>query len=748
MSKNEIEKHVKGESLFVDDFTLPDRTWFASILDSPIAHGKIKHINIPADVRAFTYRDIPGENQIGNIIQDEHLLAEEEVNYIGEPIAIVVAETQEKAEADKRRIEFEFEEHEAVTEPREAFRRGMLIAPPVIFSIGNTEEAFNQCDYVIEDKVEIGGQEHLYLETQASIAIPGEDESVKIYSSTQSPTAVQRATAKVLGVAMNKVEVDVLRLGGGFGGKEDQATPWAAMCALAASLLNKPVKLRLSRQEDLRMTGKRHPYSADYKIGLTKEGKILAYEATFYQNAGACADLSTAILERTMFHATNSYFIPNVKTTGISCKTNLPPNTAFRGFGGPQAMFVIESAIFKAARQMNVEPYEIQRKNLLKEGDYFYYGQKVERCKVGKCWEGLEKNFVVSKKIEEIKKFNDSNKLFKKGFAFIPITFGISFTSKFLNQASALIHIYTDSAVGVITTAVEMGQEVNEKIRNIVAKALGISLNKIKMETTNTTRAANTSPTAASSAADLNGNAALIAANELKKRLTETAGRILKTPGENIAIYKDKVWVGEKSSGINWEELVNRAYLMRVSLTEQAFYATPDIHFNRSVNKGRPFAYHVFGAAFVVSKIDVLRGVYEIEEVNVVHDYGESLNITIDKGQTEGGIVQGIGWLTLEELAQNEEGKLLSNSLSTYKIPDIYFTPKINIHFLEGSKNPYGPFKSKAIGEPPFMYGIGAYFSLLSAIKAYVGNIDFKIHSPLTPERALSLLSKKKLVKA
>ncbi len=746
MSKNEIEKHVRGESLFVDDFALLEQTFHAVVVGSSVAHGKIKKIEIPDGVKAFTYRNIPGENQIGNIIQDENLLAEEEVNYIGEPIVVVVAESLERAQRDRERIKIEYEELEPVTDPRRAYKKGMLIAPPVTFSMGNVEEAFELCDVVVEDTIEISGQEHLYLETQAAIAIPIEDKGMKIFSSTQSPTAVQRATARVLGLPMNKVEVDVLRLGGGFGGKEDQATAWAALCALAASLTGKPVKLRLERDEDLRMTGKRHPYFAEYKIGLTKEGKILAYEVTFYQNAGACADLSTAILERTMLHTTNSYFIPNVKATGISCKTNLPPNTAFRGFGGPQAMLTIEAAIFKASMKLNVEPEKIQKLNLLREGDYFYYGQKVERCKITECWETLENKFNVQNKIKEIRQYNRANKFFKKGFAFMPVTFGISFTSKFLNQASALIHIYTDGSVGVSTAAVEMGQGVNEKIRIIVADSLGITLEKVKMETTNTTRVSNTSPTAASSAADLNGNAALLATEKLKKRLTNVAADILKADFNDISIEKNNIVVKGNPSGLTWEELINETYLRRISLTEQAFYATPDIDFDRNINKGRPFAYHVFGTAFIVSKLDVLRGVYQIEEVNVVHDYGKSLNITIDKGQTEGGIVQGIGWLTLEELVQDDNGRLISNSLSTYKIPDIYFTPKIKIHFLEESRNPYGPFKSKAIGEPPFMYGIGAYFSLLNAVQSFTGKNDFYLKTPFTPERALMYLTNKELV--
>ncbi|RMD49459.1 MAG: xanthine dehydrogenase, partial [Ignavibacteria bacterium] len=593
----------------------------------------------------------------------------------------------------------------------------------------------------------IGGQEHLYLETQAALAIPAEDGGIKIYSSTQGPTAVQRATAKVLGLPMNKVEVDVLRLGGGFGGKEDQATPFAAMAALAAVKLNGPVKLVLSRHDDLFITGKRHPYSADYKIGLNNEGKIIAYEAMFYQNAGACADLSTAVLERTLFHATNSYFIPNVKTTGISCKTNLPPNTAFRGFGGPQGKFVIESAIYKAANEMGIPANEIQKKNLLKENDFFYYGQKAERVNSIKCWEKAEELYSFQQKLEEVEAFNKKNKIMKKGISLMPICFGISFTSSFLNQASALVHIYTDGSIGISTAAVEMGQGVNEKMRNIASRTFSVNIDKIKIESTNTTRVANTSPTAASSAADMNGNALLIACNQIKERLVNfIRDKFELTSTDNIEVKEEKVLVnGAEIKDYSWNKLIWDAYFSRISLSQQAYYATPKIYFDRDKNQGKPFAYHVYGTAITTVTVDCLRGTYTIDSVEVVHDFGKSLNPIIDKGQAEGAIVQGIGWLTIEELSQNEKGQLLSNSLSTYKIPDIYSAPnEIKVEFLEDSENPFGPFNSKAIGEPPFMYGIGAYFAILNAMKEF-SPIEPLFSAPLTHEKVLMNLYKKKI---
>lgn len=748
MKSSDVIKHVKGESIFVDDMPVPQGTLYASVFDSKIAHGKITKLDlsealkVPGVVKIITYKDIPGENQIGNIIPDEHLLAEDTVEFIGEPIAIVIAETEMIAKKAKNKIKIEYEELTPITDPREAYEKGSVIIPPRIFSMGDVENSFNECEYIIEDSVEISGQEHLYLETQGAVAVPSEGGGIKIYSSTQGPTAVQSTAAKVLNLKMHQVEVDVLRLGGAFGGKEDQATPWAVMAALGAKLTNKSVKLVLHRHDDLRMTGKRHPYSADYKIGLSKDYKILAYEVTFYQNAGAAADLSTAVLERTLFHTTNSYFIPNVKATAISCKTNLPPNTAFRGFGGPQGMFVIESAIHKAALSIGVEPFIIQKKNLLTEGSKFYYGQIAERVNALKCWNEAEKRYSFDKIKNSVEEFNKQNILKKKGVSFMPVCFGISFTNTMMNQASALVHIYTDGSVSVSTAAVEMGQGVNEKMINIASKVFSIDKTKVKVESTNTTRVANTSPTAASSAADLNGNALLFACNSLLARLKKHAADLLKLDDEkNIEIVDGEILYNGKETELNWHKLIRSANQHRISLSAQAFYATPDIYFDKKKEQGHPFAYHVYGTAITEVTVDCLRGTYEIDSVKVVHDYGKTLNHAIDLGQVEGGIVQGIGWMTVEELVQDKQGRLNSNSLSTYKIPDIYSAPKkLETYFLEDSENPYGPFKSKAVGEPPLMYGIGTYFAISNAVKAFNPNIELQYSSPITHEKTLMQL--------
>lgn len=741
-------QHVRGESKFVDDLTAPEGTLFGYVFYSPIAHGKIikldftEALNVSGVHSILSASDIPGDNQIGGIILDEELFASKEVHYVGQPIALVIANDRVTAHKGSKKIKADFEKLKPVLDPREAFEKGNLIVPPRIFSLGDVDSVWHQCDYVIEGKVESGSQEHLYLETQGALAIPVEGGGIKIISSTQGPTAVQKTAARVLNIPMNRIEVDVPRLGGGFGGKEDQATAWAIMAALAALKLNRPVKIILPRQEDMRMTGKRHPYSSDYKIGLNKDGKILAYQAWYYQNAGASADLSTAILERTLFHSTNSYFIPNVKATAYCCRTNLPPFTAFRGFGGPQAMFVIESAIHKAAQIMGVEPYFIQKINLLNEGDEFPFGQKTENCRAIKCYEEAEKRFDFTSQMLRSKRFNEENKLYKKGIAVMPICFGISFTTTFLNQASSLVHVYTDGSVRISTAAVEMGQGVNAKLTAIASKIFSIKPERVQIDTTNTARVANTSPTAASKGADLNGYATIDACNLILERLKKVAKELVSAEDSSLIELKDEfVFIDNTKTEIDWIKLINNAYIKRVSLSAQAHHATPNIYFDREKMKGDAFAYHVYGTALVEATVDCLRGTYVIDSVKVVHDFGKSIHPVTDRGQAEGGIVQGLGWMTLEEIIYNEEGKLLTDALSTYKVPDIHFVPKeLEVNFLEDVPNPYGPFQSKAIGEPPFMYGIGGYFAIINAMKAFRPDKEIIYNAPITNEKVLMWL--------
>ncbi|WP_299110989.1 molybdopterin cofactor-binding domain-containing protein [uncultured Winogradskyella sp.] len=736
--------HVRGESLYVDDINVRQGTFHAVVFDSPKAHGKIKSIDyskaeaLEGVECIFTYKDIPGKNQIGGIIPDEPLFAEDEVHFLGMPIALIVAESEFIGRKARGLIEIEIEDLPVITTAKQAKAKGSLINTPRLFSLGNTEKAFKDCDYIFEGETFSNGQEHLYIEAQGAYAEPLENGNIKITSSTQGPTAVQKTTAQVLGLAMHNIEVDVTRLGGGFGGKEDQATPWAVMAALATYHLNQSVKLILNRHDDLRMTGKRHPYESTYKIGLSKDLKILAYEAEFLQNAGAAADLSPAVAERTLFHATNSYYVPNVEVSVASCKTNLPPNTAFRGFGGPQGMFVIESAIAKVAHEIGVSPRQIQEANLLDDNDVFSYGQIAKKVEAKNTWKSAKSIYKIEVIEKEIEEFNKSNNAFKKGMALMPICFGISFTNTPMNHARALVHIYLDGSVGISTAAVEMGQGVNTKMMQIAAQVFSIPLEKIKIETTNTTRVANTSPSAASSTADLNGKATLKACKALLGRLKTVASKTLNVSKEQIALKDEYVYIDGKKSDLSWNELISKTMLIRIALTENAHYATPEIHFDKTKEKGHPFAYHVYGTAIITTTVDCMRGTYKFDSVKIVHDYGKSMSKGIDLGQVEGALIQGIGWMTMEEIAYNDNGRLLSNALSTYKIPDIFSVPKeVEVIPVETLGHEHAILKSKAVGEPPLMYGIGAYFAIQNAIKAFNPNYDLKFHAPMTPEKVL-----------
>ncbi|HEY0426715.1 MAG TPA: molybdopterin cofactor-binding domain-containing protein [Pyrinomonadaceae bacterium] len=744
MKNVDSKSHVRGESIYLDDIPLVEGTLYACVYDSPVAHGVLTAVDISEAeksagvVKIIQAKDLIGENQIGGILPDEPLLADEEVHFQGMPVAIVLAESEEQARAAAKKIKSEIEPLEIVTDPRVAFAKNDLIVPPKHFKLGDTQTAFKNCAHVFEGRADSGGQEHLYIETQGAYCVPTEQGGMRVYSSTQGPTAVQRCVSRVTGLPMHLIEVDVQRLGGGFGGKEDQANAWAAVCAVGTQLTKRPVKYALHRMEDMRMTGKRHPYSADYRIGLDKDLKIIAYEASFYQNAGASADLSPPVLERTLFHCTNSYFVPNVSVSAYSCRTNLPPNTAFRGFGGPQGMFVIESAIAHAAESLGVSASEIQRKNLLQTGDEFPYGQKAESEAIT-SWTQADDKFDFAKLQKEADEFNARSRFVKKGVALMPICFGISFTKTPMNQARALVHVYTDGSVAISTGAVEMGQGVNTKIAQVAARVFSLPIERVKVHTTNTLRIANTSPTAASAAADLNGRATENACEAIFARLMEVAVDLIKA--ENIAdVSIENGFVLHKNELTDWDwlKLVNEAHLRRVNLSEHAHYATQGINFDWETASGHPFAYHVYGTAAVGVSVDCLRGIYEVDYVKTCHDFGASMNTSVDFGQIEGGIVQGIGWLTMEEVVYDAEGRLRSNALSTYKIPDVYSVPKeIEILPLETSRENLAIFNSKAVGEPPLMYGIGAYFAIRAAVRAFNPESSPAFDAPFTAEKVL-----------
>lgn len=737
--------HVRGQSVYLDDIPVKEGTLHAVVLGSPAARGRIISVDtreaaaLPGVIRIFSAADIPGENQIGGIIPDEELLAGEELHFQGQPVCIIVAHDELTARRARKLIRMEYEPLPPVIDVEEAWRKKQFLSPPRTFSLGDVKQAWAQCAHIAEGQAATGGQEHVYIETQGAYACPEEGGRIKIFSSTQGPTAVQRTAARILGLPMQQIGVEVARLGGGFGGKEDQATPWACMAALAAHHLQRPVKLILHRADDMRMTGKRHPYRSRFRIGLSEDLKILAFEAEYLQDGGAAADLSPAILERTLFHATNSYFIPNVQITAFSCRTNTPPNTAFRGFGGPQGMFVMEAAIAKAAWELGVPAHRIQQKNLLRENDEFPYGQQATHSQARACWAAADAAYHLAEKEKAVEEFNRANAWFKKGIAAMPVCFGISFTNTFMNQAGALVHVYHDGSIGISSAAVEMGQGVNTKLVQAAAHMLSVDPARIRIEPTDTTRVANTSPTAASSGADLNGKAVLDACRQILERLKHTAAELLDTKPDSIEFQNEKVLQGGAETGYDWVKLIGEAFRRRVNLSAQGYYATPGIHFDKQKEKGRPFAYHTYGTALVSATVDCIRGIYEIDEVGIVHDFGNSINPLVDMGQVEGGVVQGIGWMTLEEVAYTPEGRLMSDSLSAYKAPDLHAAPK-SIRCIP--LNEEGPqaaiLRSKAIGEPPLMYGIGAFFAIQNALRAFNPSYrPYMQEAPFTPERVL-----------
>ena len=739
--------HVTGQSRFLDDIPELKGTLHAVVFGSPVAHGRITGVdltdarNLPGVVAVFSAADIPGENQIGGILPDEPLLAEGILHFRGQPVFLVVAEDARTARQARSLIRLEYETLPVVADVEEAFEKRSFLFPPRTFQLGDVDAIWKDCAHVFKGEAVTGAQEHLYLETQGAYALTLEEGAMKIYASTQGPTLAQRTAARILGLPMHRIEVEVSRLGGAFGGKEDQATAWACLAALAAWRLQRPVKLVLQRHDDLYMTGKRHPYRSHYQIGLSEDLHILGYEVTFLQDGGAAADLSPAILERTLFHTTNSYFIPHVKATAYSCRTNVPPYTAFRGFGGPQALFVIEAAIAQAAAGLGIPAWQIQEKNLLAEGDEFPYGQRAESPRARASWEAAKEAYKLSLREKEVEAFNRQSTWLKKGLAMMPICFGISFTKTPMNQAGALVHIYQDGSIGLNTGAVEMGQGVHAKLVQVAALALSVQPGRIKMEPTDTSRVANTSPTAASSGADLNGKAVQHACTQLVQRLVETAGKVLQTDPIALDLRDEQVWQSGQPTHLGWEALIAEAFLQRVNLSAQGHYATPHIHFDKTLEKGSPFTYHVYGTALITATVDALRGRYEIDSVEIVHDFGNSMNPAVDQGQLEGGVAQGIGWLTMEEVRYDAEGRLLSDSLSTYKVPDMDSAPRdVRYQMLKAEGPPPAILGSKAIGEPPFLYGIGAYHALLNAMRAFRPGLPLRFEAPLTPERVLMAL--------
>ncbi|MFC3606242.1 xanthine dehydrogenase molybdopterin binding subunit [Stutzerimonas tarimensis] len=739
-------KHVTGEAQYIDDrLEFPNQLHVHARL-SERAHARILRIDttpcyaIAGVAIAVTAADVPGQLDIGPVFAGDPLLADETVQYVGQPVLAVAANTPEAARRAAMAAIIEYEDLEPVLDVREALRRKHFVLDSHVQQRGNLANAHGHARHRLKGSLEVGGQEHFYLETQVSAVLPTEDGGMIVYCSTQNPTEIQKLVGEVLGVPMNRIVVDMRRMGGGFGGKETQASFPACLCAVVARLTGRPTKMRLARADDMAITGKRHPFLIDYDVGHDDEGRLQGVHIVYAGNCGYSPDLSGAIVDRAMFHADNAYYLGDALIEGHRCKTNTASNTAFRGFGGPQGMMAIEEIMDAIARSLGKDPLEIRKLNYYgkTERNETHYYQTVEHNLLEEMTAELEASSEYTGRREEIRRFNASSPILKRGLALTPVKFGISFTSSFLNQGGALVHIYTDGSIHLNHGGTEMGQGLNTKVAQVVAEVFQVDIGRIQITATNTDKVPNTSPTAASSGTDLNGKAAQNAAEKIKDRLVSFAAGHFDVAESDIQFRNGQVRAGDKY--ITFEQLITLAYVGQVSLSATGFYKTPKIHYDRSRARGRPFYYFAFGVACSEVVVDTLTGEYRLLRADILHDVGASLNPAIDIGQVEGGFVQGMGWLTTEELVWNDGGKLMTAGPASYKIPAVADVPlDLRVKLVENRKNPEDTvFHSKAVGEPPFMLGISVWCAIKDAVASVADyRVQPEIDAPATPERVL-----------
>ncbi|QKZ03709.1 xanthine dehydrogenase molybdopterin binding subunit [Pseudomonas eucalypticola] len=740
------DKHVSGEAQYIDDrLEFPNQLHVYARL-SDRAHARILKVDTApcyafAGVRiAITHEDIPGLKDIGPLLPGDPLLAIDRVEFVGQPVVAVAARDLETARKAAMAAIIEYEDLEPVLDVVEAFRKQHYVLDSHTHKRGDSDTALASAPHRLQGSLHIGGQEHFYLETQISSVMPTEDGGMIVYCSTQNPTEVQKLVAEVLDVSMNKVVVDMRRMGGGFGGKETQAASPACLCAVVAHLTGQPTKMRLPRVEDMSMTGKRHPFYVEYDVGFDDSGRLHGIHMDLAGNCGYSPDLSASIVDRAMFHADNSYYLGDATINGHRCKTNTASNTAYRGFGGPQGMVAIEEVMDRIARHLALDPLAVRKANYYGKTDrnVTHYYQTVEHNLLDEMTAELEASSEYHERRESIRRFNAHSPVLKKGLALTPVKFGISFTASFLNQAGALIHIYTDGSIHLNHGGTEMGQGLNTKVAQVVAEVFQVGIDRIQITATNTDKVPNTSPTAASSGADLNGKAAQNAAETIKQRLVEFAARKYGVSDEDVEFRNGHVRVRELI--MPFADLIVQAWMGQVSLSSTGYYKTPKIFYDRSQARGRPFYYFAFGAACAEVVVDTLTGEYKMLRTDILHDVGASLNPAIDIGQVEGGYIQGMGWLTTEELVWNAKGKLMTNGPASYKIPAVADMPAdLRVKLVENRKNPEDTvFHSKAVGEPPFMLGIAAWCAIKDAVASLA---DYKVQplidAPATPERVL-----------
>lgn len=751
-------RHVAGEAVYIDDIAAPEGLLHAYLGLSRIAHGRLVSLDLapvlaaPGVVAVLTAADIPGVNDISSTHRhDEPVFATQTILHHGQPLFAVVAQTRQAAREAAALAQAVYEEALPVLDVAAARAAGgALVTDPLKLERGDVAAVLAQSPRRLKGSMTIGGQDHFYLESQIALAIPGEEEDMQVFSSTQHPSEVQHMVAQVLGVASHAVTVEIRRMGGGFGGKETQSNLFACVAALAARKLKRPVKLRPDRDDDMIVTGKRHDFVVDYEIGFDDEGRIHAVDAVYAARCGWNADLSGPVTDRALFHMDNCYFYPAVRGRSEPLLTHTVSNTAFRGFGGPQGMVGAERFIEEVAFATGLDPLEVRRRNLYGgtpgEGpgrDLTPYHQTVTDNIAGEVIERLERSCDYRARQAAIREANAKSPVVKRGIALTPVKFGISFTATWYNQAGALVHVYTDGSVMLNHGGTEMGQGLYVKVAQVVAQAFGIGLDRVKITATTTGKVPNTSATAASSGSDLNGMAALDACETIKARLTEFAARHWQESPEAIVFRPGFVQIGARE--IPFTDLVKAAYMARVQLSATGFYATPKIHWDRKAGRGQPFYYFAYGAAAAEVAVDTLTGEYKVERVDILHDCGTSLNPAIDKGQIEGGFIQGMGWLTTEELVWDAKGVLKTHAPSTYKIPVASDRPRIfNVALLENAPNREATIhRSKAVGEPPLMLAISVLHALSDAVASVGGHrICPRLDAPATPERVLAAVER------
>ncbi|MDB6177377.1 xanthine dehydrogenase molybdopterin binding subunit [Paracoccus sp. Z330] len=741
-------KHVTGRAEYCDDIPEPAGTLHAYLGLSTRAHAKIDKIDLsavkaaPGVIGVLTASDIPGVNDVSPTGRhDEPIFAEQKVEFWGQPVFAVVAETRDAARRAARLAQITYRDLPHALDPVAAREAGMgYVTPPLTLKRGDALAAMDKAPHRIKGQMVVGGQDHMYLEGHIAFAIPGEDEDVAVHSSTQHPTEAQHMVAHVLGVPSNAVTVNVRRMGGGFGGKETQMNLFCAVAAVAAKKWHRPVKIRPDRDDDMSATGKRHDFVIDYEVGFDDDGRILAVSGDFAARCGFSSDLSGPVTDRALFHADNAYFYPDVVLNSHPMKTNTVSNTAFRGFGGPQGVIAAERIIEEIAYHRGLDSLEIRKRNFYGDRgrDVTPYHQTVEDNIAPRIIAELEQSADYQARRQAVLDWNAQGGIIRRGIALTPVKFGISFTATWYNQAGALVHIYSDGSIHLNHGGTEMGQGLNTKVAQVVADELQVDIDKIKITRTTTEKVPNTSATAASSGSDLNGMAAQDAARQIKERLNGFAAERWQTTPEDVRFVANAIEIG--TTRISFADLIREAYMARIHLSAAGFYKTPKIHWDRATGKGRPFYYYAYGAACSEVSVDTLTGEYRVERTDILHDVGKSLNPIIDKGQVEGAFVQGMGWLTTEELWWDDKGQLRTHAPSTYKIPLASDRPRVfNVKLAGWSENREKTIKrSKAVGEPPFMLGISVFEALSHAVASTVNYRECpRLDAPATPERVL-----------